>query len=46
MLHRFEHALVVDTSRLGDQIELVGHGKLDVAIGIGEQFGEFRLDRR
>ena len=44
--HRLEHALVIDAGRLGDQIELVGGGEFDVAVGVAEQLGEFRLYRR
>jgi hypothetical protein len=41
--HRLKHALVIDAGRLGDQIELVGGGEFDVAVGVAEQLGEFRL---
>ena len=44
--HRAQDVLIVDAGRLGDHVELVGGGKLDIAIGVVEQLGEFRLDRR
>ena len=46
MLHRIEDALIVEPGRARDQIEFIGRREFDVAIGIVEQLGEFRLGRR
>ena len=46
VLHRLQDALVVEAGRFRDQVELVGRGEFDVAIGVVEQLGELGLDRR
>ena len=40
-----QNALVVEPGRFGDQIELIGDRKFDIAVGVAEQLGELGLDR-
>src|SRR5262249_7341990 len=44
--HRVVDLAVIETCRFCDQIELVRGCELDVAVGVAEQFDEFRLARR
>jgi len=45
VLHGMRDAAIVEACGFRDQIELIGDCKLDVAVGVVEQLGEFRLAR-
>ena len=45
-LQAVEHPVVIDAGRMGDRVKLVGDGEFDITVGVREQLGEFRLERR